>query len=241
MRARTVGAAGVVVGLLAGWLWDRAPDRGDVPAPADVGACAEPVRAAVDAIAAEHARLFGTPEPFPDDLPPEYLPDAFRANLDRALAECDTRLALIDVDCSEYPCLAAFEGEPLSRGLFRCPAWTGAYTPVPVHWGTIATADGERSWLLYTGARHDEPRLHNLLLRLELRRDEIRDQLFARWDGSSTASDHRATQSARLRESVDALDGARPQGLAELLIVDLEHQIEEIERVDALEAARGAQ
>jgi hypothetical protein len=244
---------GAVVGALAGWLWDREPDRDAVPAAAedcpacpafDTEACAEPVREAVDAVAAEHARLFGTPVPFPDDLPPEHLPDAFRANLARALAECDTGLALIDVDCREYPCLALFEG---SGTLPNCPAWTDIYgnsSDFSAH--SIATADGERSWVLFAVRPPGIVLDRNHRLRIELRRDDARDRLFGLWGGSSTASDHRAAQIAALELELEGQlslleEQSFPPELVEPQIEEIERQIEEIERIDELEAERGAQ
>jgi hypothetical protein len=69
-------------------------------------------------LAATHARAAmlsgqlhtyqGEPQPWTDDIPEAFRPDAFEAAIRRALGELGNPEALVSLDCSEYPCLALF-------------------------------------------------------------------------------------------------------------------------------------
>lgn len=51
--------------------------------------------------------------PWPDDLPAELGPEQFEATLQAALGDFDAQI--VEVDCSEYPCLAVLDGGPIEN------------------------------------------------------------------------------------------------------------------------------
>src|SRR5262245_13511102 len=118
-----IGLVGLVVGAIAG--------RGTAPAPAPrvpplpprsvaptpLPACPPcpdppPNRCGAELAPARPQPEAPRPDPaaLPSDLPAAYSPDGLRENVRAALVECGIEsLALVDVDCGEYPCLAVFE------------------------------------------------------------------------------------------------------------------------------------
>lgn len=65
------------------------------------------------------------PRPWPDDLPAHLRPEALEALLADLAEECGAE-HLVDVDCSEPPCLLALSepyGEEGFEGPNSCPAW----------------------------------------------------------------------------------------------------------------------
>jgi len=104
------------------------------PERTDTGRVAElelQVRLLEEMLEAQQIEYEGVPVPWPDDLPEALKPDAFRSNLERAVAECAPDVELLGFDCSEPPCLAQLR-TPASgwwdRLVNDCPHFTDVYT-----------------------------------------------------------------------------------------------------------------
>lgn len=73
---------------------------------------------------------YGSPSPFPDDLPDAFRPEAFHQAVHEVVSQCpELGLSRPMVDCEEYPCEVWFEVEPGADGrrdssaLNDCEAW----------------------------------------------------------------------------------------------------------------------
>jgi hypothetical protein len=82
-------------------------------------------KALYDGLALE---VYGEPVAFPEDTPEKYTEARFRAAIDEILRTCDIPADLVNVDCAEYPCMAAFrERDGAYTALTGCEAWSSRY------------------------------------------------------------------------------------------------------------------
>lgn len=141
MRELVVGGAcGLLVGVAVGWLVrGDAPPAAPVavepppaarasvgrvaPAPAVTGDDCAALVAAQDAQIRQLSELaFGRPLVWPDGVAA-----SVEADIRAAVAECDPRMRLVGVDCSEPPCMVSFanDGDTSFRVGELCPALQG--------------------------------------------------------------------------------------------------------------------
>jgi len=95
-------------------------------ADAALAACRSQLAAATALMDARQLDEYGTPNPFPADLPAVYSDEEFyAAAVSEALESCSIDgLALQHVDCSEYPCLAWLLSDgPGAHAIKDCPSW----------------------------------------------------------------------------------------------------------------------
>ncbi len=73
----------------------------------------------------------GTPISWTDDIPELLRPEAFKANVEEAIDDCEPDVELVGFDCTEPPCFAILRPDSADwwDGLVNsCPAWTDNYT-----------------------------------------------------------------------------------------------------------------
>jgi hypothetical protein len=145
-----------IVGLTAWRLWrptasptvlpeQSSGDRGAPPfssplqthAPpwADLGVKTRPVHDELDAPPAGLQHLLdglepGETEPIPftnEAIPARYVPSGFAAIMSDVLESCSTPISLLDVDCTEAPCLALLQNRVSQFRPNACPAWLATY------------------------------------------------------------------------------------------------------------------
>jgi hypothetical protein len=154
------------------------------------------------------------PTPFPEDLPAAFTPEGFRANVQAAVRACELDLAVLDVDCSEYPCFAIFEPTGERTDLKGC-SWWGERYPVPGVAranGSIRTDDGDRGYLVHGEWPPDRPiptESHGLV-----RFAEIRERLMGEWDGRELTPEEK---NARNREFWQRLADEGNEGAKQML------------------------
>jgi hypothetical protein len=136
-----VGLAGVLLGTLGARYASgsqevhRDSPRPAVarPAPWDVQRCPEPVpldeelselQEAIGALEAEGRRVGALPWPWPADPEPHMRPEAIQAAWEEAQKLAPGWQSWLD--CSEYPCVVIFEGEP-GRGFAPMPEFPHGY------------------------------------------------------------------------------------------------------------------
>lgn len=190
----------------AGWLLHPPPppaapalvEPAPTAAPVDVATCPpcdddalEACRRALEATEAlakmQEVQHSGTPTPFPDDLPDAFRPEPFAANVAQAVEECGVTPPEF-VACEEYPCFVAFSGEGARDTLKSCDWWNERYPQQAVSFanGNIFTEDGPQGYeLVGEWAPGVESPLgrDNHHKRFQVRIEEMRLELMARWDG----------------------------------------------------------
>jgi hypothetical protein len=107
MRQVALWAGLLLAGFGAGRL--TAPRPPPPEPPDDLHACQAQLAVAVDILEAQERERVGVPLAFPEDLPPQYRPEQFEAEIRAALAGCpETGLELAHIECDEFPCMAFF-------------------------------------------------------------------------------------------------------------------------------------
>ncbi|HHO53119.1 MAG TPA: hypothetical protein ENK18_20150 [Deltaproteobacteria bacterium] len=94
---------------------DEPPEQTIARLRGQVGQLQEQLRTAKFSSAVASGQLeahVGTPQEWPDDPPEGFTPEAMRARVDRLIEEHGDKLALAELDCSEYPCITVFEPPP---------------------------------------------------------------------------------------------------------------------------------
>jgi hypothetical protein len=126
------------------WLGVK-PDVG-LETPATEPECRAQLDLAAAVATARQLEREGRPEPFTDDVPEKYREAAVTEVVKEVVEACpELGLTLRRVDCSEYPCMAWFVGEPDSEEPWRCKPWVDAYGAggaTSSH--TLIDADGQR-------------------------------------------------------------------------------------------------
>jgi hypothetical protein len=236
VRRRAAGIAGLLLGVAlaragAGWTAQQAavaaaedcppcpPWRGPEIRAAD---CA-PLVAAAEALGRRLGEAgAGEPAPFPDDLPVDYTPAAFQANVDAALRDCPPSEPVL-VDCSEFPCLIAGPfGWPGS-----CPAWDARYrgTEFTRETDAFRTAAGEQG-LTVTGEWPPDQHVgEEAERRLAFRIRRLRDQRMQELGGRERTADEERQEAVAstermledLRQQADAHEHEALRSMIEML------------------------
>ncbi len=74
--------------------------------------------------------LYGEPIPWPEQVPEDFQPEAFQANVRGAVEECAPDVEVVGFDCSEPPCLVHLRGGDegwWNRLINECPGWVDRY------------------------------------------------------------------------------------------------------------------
>jgi hypothetical protein len=167
--------------------------------------CAAAVAERLAEIDAVRRTAYGDPVPFPDDLDPEFRPDAVQARARAVATECgDTGVKLLDIDCSEFPCLMVWDVSRMSHdwdggwlGIDRtCPTWSSAYDSRDIEGSAELLKDANgtdlsiaviapypRDWRAshVPAAVPPERRMDRRTYRTSVLLDNVRAELDARW------------------------------------------------------------
>lgn len=115
---------------LGWWAAGRAPIPAPVPAalddpatPTSAARCRDRLADVASMIEVLQRARFGAPIPFPADLDPNYQPAAFTDRARQVADACpDVAVDLVDVDCSEFPCVPLWD-RSLGGSEWDCPLW----------------------------------------------------------------------------------------------------------------------
>lgn len=107
----------------------------------------------------------GKPLPWPEDVPASWQPDAFTASIEAAMAAADIAGFPLDIDCSEYPCLALIESSQLEdppddlweRIVDSMKSSLGEDVRAGIQASTIGDQNGNRSFGALSFFPNDQP------------------------------------------------------------------------------------
>ena len=123
--------------------------------------------------------LYGTPVPWPDEVPEHLTPAGFQALLAESLDACQVPAELLDFACEEAPCLAMLKPTQADWiwSLIRdCPTWGERFRRVPLqHDFWVTCGDESRRVVLLAPFWKDFPGDRQAMLkRLAARVEQIR-------------------------------------------------------------------
>lgn len=88
-----------------------------------------------------------SPVPFPNSVPDAFLPRHAREVADDIAKNCKMKLAVLDVDCAEYPCIIwtrATDKAVTEFSMSECEPWKKAYGELDMVFGSGFTKEGEQ-------------------------------------------------------------------------------------------------
>lgn len=178
----------------------------------------------IDAGMREHT---GAPEVFPPDLLPQYTADGFEAAVLGAMEDCpDISVALVHVECSEFPCMAFFS-QPLGTynhalgALLSCAAWRNSFDSSGSANASFMTEGGPVEYSMAaprpTGFDFDD----NAQIRWKYRYDQGRAFLMDEWGGVDPTELDEVEQQLEFWHNVAEGDPERAESIGTIL-ADLE-------------------
>ncbi len=172
----------------------------------------------------------GTPQPFPDELEPQYREDGFEAAVLEALEDCpEAGIELAFVDCAEFPCMAFFS-QPSGRynhgvaTLRNCESWRASFDGGGQANGNFMTDKGVMEYSLASprpsGTRWDD----DAGARWTYRMEEGKRRLMDLWGGREFTELEKIDRSIDFWLDVEASRPEDEKGQLEEIFEDLEAQ-----------------